>query len=59
MTSTAARPLLTVIPAQRTEPVGDPMLEQYARQLRRELELVERKLRGEAIDSGPPESHMG
>ncbi len=31
---------------------GDPVLEQYAKQLRRELELVERKLRGEG---GGPE----
>jgi hypothetical protein len=37
----------------------DPVLQHYAQKLRRELEMVERQLRGEPPDSVPPESHMG
>jgi hypothetical protein len=57
MTSVSMRAITSAATVQMAAP--DPMLEQYARQLRRELELVERKLRGETMESGPPEAHMG
>jgi hypothetical protein len=45
--------------AARPSFAPDPVLEQYAKKLRRELEMVERQLRGEPPDAVPPESHMG